>query len=210
MSLKPLIEETLKTVGGNVSAAHERLRSLGVSLEYIRQVNQAMSPPNIPSRTSNEEAPERPELEKQGPVQEPAPPGELTTLDELQAIQDDPIRAFLGAIIPQNKVGLMRLRDTAIGNLQGRLDRDGVSNGHLLSLLRLTLEHEAALRALARPAAQLVVNDQRTQNVGITYLVDRLEDLDSESLAVLAKQQPRMLKNISPKVIDARDYEPKV
>jgi hypothetical protein len=223
--LKQIIQDTLKLTGGNVTASYERLSGLGVSQEYVRQVAQEMATEEktwpVPGTGPQGEAvfpPEDDDSPRPQPESitiipeddEEPEPTDLQSLDELSAIHENPAKAFLNAIIPQNKLGLMRLRDTAIGNLQQRLDRDGVSNGHLLSLLRLTLEHEAALRALARPAAALIVQDQRTQHMDINFLVDKLGDLDGDALQVLAKHQPRVLRSVAPTTIDASDYEPKI
>lgn len=205
--LKPLVTATLKSLDWNVPAAAERLSPLGVSPEYVRQIaqeNQKVTREVVTPAQPQERAQEKSE-EKSGPVPDTLP------IEELTPIEDDPVRAFLGAILPQNKVGLVRLRDTAIHNLQGRLDTGSVSNGHLLSLLRLVLEHEAALRALARPAIQLQQIDARQQTFNMGFLIDRLEGLDSEDLRVLAKQQPRMMKVIDhdPTPV-VKDYDPKV
>lgn len=99
------------------------------------------------------------------------------------------------ALLPQNREGVIALRDCVIGQLQEHLDAGLLPPTTLLRILRLMLEYENQIRAIVRPVAANVLVDQRTANIDLTVLVDKLSGLPHDALRLLAK-------GVEPQVID--------
>jgi len=88
----------------------------------------------------------------------------------------------------------VELRDTLLGNLQDLAEDMALPPRMQISLLRLLLEYENQVRAIARPAMNLTVHDER--RVDMTVLVDKLDAMPTEALAALSKGK-------MPQIIDA-------
>jgi len=86
-------------------------------------------------------------------------------------------------VLPQNTHALLRLRDATITQVQAQVDGGGVHIDQLIRLLKVLLEHEAALRAIARPVInQNLSLTQHTQHLEITALADKLQELLPEQM----------------------------
>ena len=174
------ILDVLDKTGGNIGATAQRL---GLSNEYVRQ--QARSH----GTTRNVGPPEaQPETAKALALVEAS--AEEKEVGPVQSLQE----AFLDAILPQNKDGVVELRDTLLGNLQDLAEDMALPPRMQISLLRLLLEYENQVRAIARPAMNLTVHDER--RVDMTVLVDKLDAMPTEALAQLSKGK-------MPQIIDA-------
>lgn len=163
----------LDETGNNIEAVAQRL---GLSAEYVRQ--QAIAQ----GKTSRNVGPT--------PVTDPTALVPAETSDGKNGSSVQPSLAtlqqeFIGAILPQNTAGLVELRDTILEHLQAAAEIGAIPPRLQVSLLRLLLEHEAQLRAIARPALNLSVADHRT--VDMTVLVEKLEGLPTDALAKLSK-----------------------
>jgi len=172
------ILEVLDKTGGNIGATAQQL---GLSDEYVRQ--QARKTGTTRNVGPPEAQPETAMALVEAPVKE-------KEVGPVQSLQE----AFLDAILPQNKDSIVGLRDTLLTNLQDLAEDMALPPRMQISLLRLLLEYENQVRAIARPAMNLTVHDER--RVDMTVLVDKLDAMPTEALAALSKGK-------MPQIIDA-------
>lgn len=94
-----------------------------------------------------------------------------------QAVDD-----FLASIIPQNQEAFLQLREATYNQLIQMVgSENSLPPSLLIRILRLILEHEAQLRAIARPIAAVSV-DQRSVTYNIQSLVQRMDQMPLEEL----------------------------
>lgn len=159
-------------------------KRLGISSQYVNRIwnempkdvrNRAPEPPPQVQAQSPLEGRELVSHPDQSPSPTVVPPNELLSPEDI----------MMQAIIPQNRDGIVGLRDGAINNLQDHLDDNSLAPSALLRLLGMILEHEAQLRAIARPAVSAISIDRSTTNIQ-QNLVARLGEMDDGVLRQLA------------------------
>lgn len=154
----------------------------GASLTYVKKVADGISPVSVV--TVREAA--RPDGAS---LTQPAP-----TAPPVQVAED----SFLSAVIPQNQEAFVELRDLTYEQLIQRVgEEDSLTPSLLIRLLRLLLEHEAQIRAIARPIATLNV-DQRRVEYNVQALITRMEALPLDELRGLINAP----KTLPPVIID--------
>jgi hypothetical protein len=90
---------------------------------------------------------------------------------------------LLKQLVPPNIEGVTQLRDAAITQLQTLVP--GATVREATALLEVLLKYEASLQRVLLPAVN-VFQDNRTQTVTVTALVDKLAGLDADTLRGLA------------------------
>jgi len=169
MSLKDNIVNELKVTGGNVHATAQRL---GVSDTYVSKVLKETSPDEI--------------LKVAGETN-----GKDKDTKSVNLFQE-----FRDAVIPPNKVGVITLRDSTLEKLQESLDENKLTDKLKLSLLKVLLEYETTGRALARPIANLHL-DQSSKTINVQNIVDKLEQLPTEHVKAL-RDSAKDVINVTP------------
>jgi hypothetical protein len=137
----------------------------------VRQQKVKASPRNVGAQDASAK-------KESSPVLVPEPGQSVVQVPSVQEL-------FLDAILPQNKDDIVRLRDTVLMNLFIAAENGSLPPRTQVSLLRLLLEYENQVRAIARPAMNLTVHDER--KVDMTVLVNKLEGLPTDALAALSK-----------------------
>ncbi len=154
----------------------------GASLTYVKRVADSISPVSIVAV--------RDAARPDGASLTPAP----LTAPLVGQVEDH----FLSAVIPQNQEAFIELRDLTYEQLIQRVgEEDSLTPSLLIRLLRLLLEHEAQIRAIARPLATLNV-DQRRVSYNVQALIGKMEELPLDELRGLINA-PRALP---PVIID--------
>lgn len=164
--LEQTIIQRLTDVGGNVEAV---ARELSVSVSYVNRVKKNN---NITFVVPQEV----------GPSTLMVPPSPVSAAD----VQSKDIVGRAAELLAPNLEGVRAVRDKVLTNLEERLDGDILSGKELNAILTTLLRYETRLKELSQPTVQTNYVDQRTQNVHLYKLVDKLSEADPSVLREIA------------------------